>query len=124
MVKTCKGCGTAKPKAEFYPHPDTKDGYFGKCKVCVRAAQAVRDAKDRPTDRPKLGRSGRLPTIPQPHYCSICGTVALYQAKGGRYACRAHRDWLIPFVKAEMGNVIKNLWSRRSHVRSKAKYRQ
>jgi hypothetical protein len=35
-MKTCKRCGQTKPCKDFYPRPDSADGYGGKCKECVR----------------------------------------------------------------------------------------
>lgn len=35
QTKTCKGCQEEKPIAEFYKDKTTKDGYRGKCKICI-----------------------------------------------------------------------------------------
>ena len=56
MAKHCYRCLTTKPLEEFYRHPNTKDGYLGKCKTCARAdvnayrannPEIVRDRKRR-----------------------------------------------------------------------------
>lgn len=33
-MKTCRKCGTEKPKTEFYIHSETTDGLRGTCKAC------------------------------------------------------------------------------------------
>jgi 5-methylcytosine-specific restriction endonuclease McrA len=35
--KICRGCGAEKDLADFYENTELADGYFNKCKVCVRA---------------------------------------------------------------------------------------
>lgn len=35
MQKICKECGIEKPVSEFSTHKTNKDGYNGKCKLCV-----------------------------------------------------------------------------------------
>jgi hypothetical protein len=44
-MKTCKGCGAAKPACEFYVHSKNADGLTGKCKPCTKAQ--VRDYRQR-----------------------------------------------------------------------------
>ena len=36
MFKVCFRCNEEKVIEEFYVHPNTKDGYFGKCKECTK----------------------------------------------------------------------------------------
>jgi len=35
-MKKCFKCGKEKELDEFYKHPQTADGHFGKCKECTR----------------------------------------------------------------------------------------
>lgn len=37
QTKRCFKCGVVKPIADFYKHPQTKDGHLNKCKECTRA---------------------------------------------------------------------------------------
>tara|TARA_Y100000310_G_scaffold265257_1_gene276187 strand:+ start:784 stop:960 length:177 start_codon:yes stop_codon:yes gene_type:complete len=34
--KKCLGCGIEKPLSFFYKNKEKKDGYFNKCKCCVK----------------------------------------------------------------------------------------
>jgi hypothetical protein len=43
MEKKCSKCFIVKPAAEFYAHPQTKDGRLYECKVCVK--ERVRNNK-------------------------------------------------------------------------------
>lgn len=36
MTKECRHCHQVLPLAEFYPHPQMKDGHLNKCRSCVR----------------------------------------------------------------------------------------
>ena len=36
FTKICFKCGNQKEKKHFYKHPQTKDGYLGKCKECTK----------------------------------------------------------------------------------------
>lgn len=40
-MKTCKGCGEAKPLTEFYGNYNTRDGHLSWCKPCISARYAV-----------------------------------------------------------------------------------
>lgn len=35
-TKTCSKCGVTKPKSEFHKRKDSKDGYKGVCKECIK----------------------------------------------------------------------------------------
>ncbi len=37
MTKKCFKCNRMLSLSKFYEHPETKDGYFGKCKECTKA---------------------------------------------------------------------------------------
>ena len=54
-LKTCFKCREAKPRTEFYAHPQMGDGLLGKCKPCarldVRAAREARGEYYRAYDR-------------------------------------------------------------------------
>ena len=38
-AKRCKACGFVLPLTDFFRHPNTSDGHFGKCKACKNAYQ-------------------------------------------------------------------------------------
>lgn len=46
-VKSCFKCGRVKRIEMFYKHRDTKDGYLGKCKECVKTYTHENYAKRR-----------------------------------------------------------------------------
>lgn len=46
-TKRCRGCDTEKPLLEFYAHRSTKDRRATYCKVCAKAQDTERRAKDR-----------------------------------------------------------------------------
>ena len=45
MKKLCRKCKEIKPIYEFYHHPETMDGYEGKCKECHASNVALRRAE-------------------------------------------------------------------------------
>jgi hypothetical protein len=49
MLKTCFKCKIEKPISEFYKHPETSDGYLGKCKSCTKL-----DAKENRKNNPRV----------------------------------------------------------------------
>jgi len=36
LTKVCFKCNITKELNDFYKHPQTKDGYLGKCKICTK----------------------------------------------------------------------------------------
>ena len=45
VTKKCRGCGVAKPLAEYARHGSSRDGHRHTCKPCVAAARAKRRAE-------------------------------------------------------------------------------
>jgi hypothetical protein len=63
-AKTCKGCGDAKPRSEFFPSSFTLDGLTDRCRPCIFAA-AARDRDQREQRTGNHAAVGRvLPAIP------------------------------------------------------------
>lgn len=46
-MKLCKACGESKPPEDFYRHKQTKDGFRGKCKLCMHAQTAEWQRRNR-----------------------------------------------------------------------------
>ncbi len=60
-TKLCKSCGKAKPRTEYSPHSQTKDGLRPTCKTCRTEAERLRRQTDpavaqRQRERARLAR--------------------------------------------------------------------
>ena len=63
LTKICRSCGDEKSLNDFYRHPGTKDGRFGKCISCFRAYRKTLYQAVNRRESPKVSPIGRWAAV-------------------------------------------------------------
>lgn len=83
-MRICKKCGEEKPIAEYYKHPNGKDGHDTKCKTCAK--KLVTEARDRNIDAARAYDRDRA-KLPHRIALNIANTRRYREKNKKRTAC-------------------------------------